>query len=72
MAEHKEYIREFSLYQGYNVYFADIGENEMLNASIASFICDYEKLERLFNKVNSLMIICIHTQVRLQGAIRSA
>lgn len=47
----REYIRELALYQGYSVYFDDIGENEMLNASIASFICDYEKMERLFNKV---------------------
>lgn len=47
----REFIRELALHQGYCVYFADIGESEMLNASIASFICDYEKMERLFDKV---------------------
>lgn len=47
----REFIRELALHQGYSVYFADIGESEMLNASITSFICDYEKMERLFDKV---------------------
>lgn len=47
----REFIRELALHQGYSVHFADICENEMLSASIASFICDYEKMERLFDKV---------------------
>lgn len=47
----REFVRELALHQGYRVCFADIDENEMLNASIASFICDYEKMERLFEKV---------------------
>lgn len=49
----REFMREIALHQGYRVHFANICESEMLNASIASFICDYEKMERLFDKVIS-------------------
>lgn len=46
----REFIRELALQQGYVIHFARISREEMLEASIDSFVCRYEKMERLFEK----------------------
>lgn len=46
----REFIRELALYNGYTVRFAGITREEMVEASRQSFLCRYEKMERLFEK----------------------
>jgi cell filamentation protein len=46
----REFIRELALSAGYTIHFANITEEEMLKASIDSFMCDYRKMEELFCK----------------------
>jgi cell filamentation protein len=47
----REFIRELAIQQGYTVHFAGITAEEMLEASLDSFICKYGKMEALFKKV---------------------
>lgn len=47
----REFIRELAIQHGYSVYFAKISAEEMLEASLESFICKYGKMEALFEKV---------------------
>lgn len=47
----REFIRELAIQQGYAVYFAGISAEEMLEASLDSFVCKYSKMEALFEKV---------------------
>lgn len=47
----REFIRELALQQGYTIHFATISEEEMLEASVDSFLCKYGKMEVLFDKV---------------------
>lgn len=37
----REFIRELALHNGYKIYFAKASEEEMLEASIDSFLCKY-------------------------------
>lgn len=46
----REFIRELALMNGYKLKFAKTSENEMLDASVDSFLCKYEKMEQLFQK----------------------
>lgn len=46
----REFIRELALQQNYVIRFAAIREEEMLQASIDSFVCNYESIELLFQK----------------------
>ena len=46
----REFIRELALYNDYVINFSLASEEEMLNASIDSFLCKYEKMEVLFKK----------------------
>lgn len=46
----REFIRELTLSAGYTIRFTNISENEMLEASLSSFMCDYSKMEELFRK----------------------
>ena len=39
------------IHQGYIICFNNISEREMLEASSDSFFCNYNKMEKLFNKV---------------------
>lgn len=47
----REFMRELALQQGYVMHFAAISEEEMLEASVNSFLCDYDKMEKLLNKI---------------------
>lgn len=47
----REFIRELAIQQGYSVHFAEISDKDMLEASLDSFVCNYEKMQTLFNKV---------------------
>lgn len=47
----REFIRELAIQQGYEVYFAEISAEEMLEASLESFVCKYGKMEALFEKI---------------------
>jgi len=46
----REFIRCLALDNGYVVNFANVSKNEMLEASEASFLCNYDKMEKLFRK----------------------
>lgn len=46
----REFIRELAIRQGYLMHFAGITEEEMLVASMDSFVCKYGKMESLFEK----------------------
>lgn len=46
----REFIRELALYNHYAVDFCKATEKEMLDASIDSFLCKYEKMEKLMDK----------------------
>lgn len=47
----REFIRQLAYKAGYILYFASISDQEMLEASIDSFVCKYEKMEALFTKI---------------------
>ena len=47
----REFIRCLAYRAGYILHFSDISEQEMLEASIDSFVCNYEKMEKLFEKI---------------------
>jgi len=47
----REFIRELAIQRGYKMHFAGITEEEMLRASLDSFVCNYDKMESLFKKV---------------------
>lgn len=44
----REFIRSLALHSGYIVSFAKISSEDMIKASRESFLCDYEKMERIF------------------------
>jgi cell filamentation protein len=46
----REFIRELALAAGYTIHFAAVSRDEMLAASMESFMCDYGKMEELFRK----------------------
>ena len=46
----REFIRSLALKNGYVINFAKIPEEEMIKASIDSFLCDYDAMEQLFDK----------------------
>lgn len=46
----REFIRSLAAKNGYHVKFSNITEEEMLNASKASFLRDYSLMERLIEK----------------------
>lgn len=47
----REFIRELALSQGFRIIFAEVSEDEMMQASVDSFLCNYERMENLFDKV---------------------
>ena len=46
----REFIRELALYNHYAIDFSMITPEEMLAASVESFLCRYEKMESVFDK----------------------
>jgi cell filamentation protein len=46
----REFIRELALAAGYAIRFNYASDGEMLEASVDSFMCDYNKMEELFRK----------------------
>ncbi|MCH4046558.1 MAG: Fic family protein [Eubacterium sp.] len=46
----REYFRELALHAGYIIDYTAITRNEMIDASIDSFMCKYDKLTKLFNE----------------------
>lgn len=46
----REFIRALAFHNGYVINFAKVSREEMLMASESSFLCDYEKMERLFSR----------------------
>lgn len=46
----REFIRELAFNSGYVLNFSKINEEEMMEASIESFLCKYNKMEMLFRK----------------------
>ena len=46
----REFIRCLALHNGYVINFANVGKDEMLEASRESFLCEYGAMERLFRK----------------------
>ncbi len=46
----REFIRELALYNNYAIDFRLITPDEMLAASVDSFLCRYDKIEALFDK----------------------
>lgn len=44
----REFIRALALKNGYVVRFAGVSEEEMIEASKASFLCDYRAMEAIF------------------------
>ena len=53
----REFIRSLSLKNGYILYFADASQDEMIEASKDSFLCDYRSMETLFEKCMRKSII---------------
>lgn len=49
----REFIRSLALRNGYRIYFTNITPEEMMEASKASFLCNYHPMEQLFDK-------CLH------------
>lgn len=50
----REFIRELALNSGYVLNFSKISEKEMMEASIESFLCRYDKMEMLFKNALEL------------------
>lgn len=46
----REFIRELIYQAGYTIRFAGISEDEMIEASIKSFMCEYDEMEKIFRK----------------------
>lgn len=46
----REFIRSLAQKNGYVIHFNEISPDEMLSASQDSFLCDYGKMEALFEK----------------------
>lgn len=46
----REFVRCLALYNGYIINFANATKDEMLEASKASFLCNYNLMEQLFRK----------------------
>lgn len=46
----REFIRQLALNAGYRLLLSNVEDEEMLQASKASFLCDYSAMERLFAK----------------------
>ncbi|MCI8513836.1 MAG: cell filamentation protein Fic [Lachnospiraceae bacterium] len=46
----REFIRELALYHNYKILFSRTEEEELLKASIDSFLCRYKKMEQVFRK----------------------
>jgi cell filamentation protein len=46
----REFIRELALNAGYTIHFDVVSNEEMLEASIESFMCNYSKMEEVFRK----------------------
>lgn len=46
----REFIRTLALHIGYVVNFAKVSKEEMMTASEDSFLCNYGKMEQVFNK----------------------
>ena len=46
----REFIRELALYNHYAIDFSNATGKEMLDASVDAFLCQYEKMEALFDK----------------------
>lgn len=46
----REFIRELAMQQGYVLHFSEIAAEEMLEASLDSFVCKYDKMQALFEK----------------------
>lgn len=46
----REFVRELAMQNGYAIHFSEISPEEMLEASLDSFVCKYEKMEALFEK----------------------
>jgi len=46
----REFIRELALFNHYAIDFSKSSEKEMLDASVDSFLCQYGKMEALFDK----------------------
>ena len=47
----REFIRKLAYQSGYILHFSAISEQEMVQASIDSFVCNYKKMEALFIKI---------------------
>ena len=47
----REFIRQLAYQSGYILHFSAISEQEMVQASIDSFVCNYKKMEALFIKI---------------------
>ena len=47
----REFIRQLAYRSGYILHFSAVSEQEMVQASIDSFVCDYKKMEALFTKI---------------------
>lgn len=47
----REFIRQLAYQSGYILHFSAISEQEMMQASIDSFVCNYKKMENLFSKI---------------------
>ena len=46
----REFIRQLAVSNGYTLRFSEVTPDEMLQASIDSFACDYRKMEQVFDK----------------------
>ena len=46
----REFIRQLALAHGYLIKFSLISDDEMLQASLDSFMCDYKSIEQLISK----------------------
>jgi cell filamentation protein len=46
----REFIRQLAAQAGYTIRFSAVSYEEMLEASIASFMCDYSKMEAVYRK----------------------
>lgn len=46
----REFIRCLAFHNGYVVHFSRVSREEILQASIESFLCDYGRMEQLFQK----------------------
>ena len=47
----REFIRQLAYRSGYILHFSAISEQEMVQASIDSFVCDYKKMEAIFTRI---------------------